>query len=168
VTFKSPLQLVEFFGMCGQASNLLSLFLALIGTSFLVRKLGLKTCLFIFPAATTLVVLYIMFNPGLWSLFGALLIFRGITYGFNNPNKEILYIPTNPDVKFKAKGWIDVFGSRCSKAIGSGTNAALVAFGVIGTGSAAACLAILAIWLPLSLWVGTTNKKLSSTMTKGN
>lgn len=163
ITFKSPIKLVEFFGMCGQASNLLSLVLALIGTSFLVRKLGLTACLFIFPAATLLVVLYIMFNPGIWSLFGALLIFRGLTYGFNNPNKEILYIPTSSDVKFKAKSWIDVFGSRLSKAMGSGTNASLVALGIIGTGSAVTCIVILAFWLPLSLWVGTTNKKLCAT-----
>lgn len=44
---------------------------------------------------------------------------QGLTYALNEPCKEILYLPTSDAVKFKAKGWIDVFGSRCLKGIGS-------------------------------------------------
>lgn len=31
----------------------------------------------------------------------------------------MLYLPTSDAIKFKAKGWIDVFGSRCAKGVGS-------------------------------------------------
>jgi AAA family ATP:ADP antiporter len=35
----------------------------------------------------------------------------------------ILYIPTTKDVKFKAKSWIDMFGGRAAKSVGSMINA---------------------------------------------
>lgn len=41
------------------------------------------------------------------------------SYALNNPTKEILYQPTSPAVKYKAKSWIDIFGARGSKAFGS-------------------------------------------------
>ena len=31
----------------------------------------------------------------------------------------MLYLPTSDAIKFKAKGWIDVFGSRVAKGVGS-------------------------------------------------
>lgn len=44
---------------------------------------------------------------------------QGLTYALNEPCKEMLYLPTSDAIKFKAKGWIDVFGSRCAKGVGS-------------------------------------------------
>ena len=48
-----------------------------------------------------------------------MLLLKGVSYCLNNPCKEILYQPTSSNVKFKAKSWIDVFGARGSKALGS-------------------------------------------------
>lgn len=31
----------------------------------------------------------------------------------------MLYQPTSPQIKFKAKAWIDIFGSRLAKAVGA-------------------------------------------------
>lgn len=44
---------------------------------------------------------------------------QGLTYALNEPCKEMLYLPTSDAIKFKAKGWIDVFGSRVAKGVGS-------------------------------------------------
>jgi hypothetical protein len=33
--------------------------------------------------------------------------------------QELLYIPTTENIKYKAKAWIDVFGCRLAKAVGS-------------------------------------------------
>ena len=41
------------------------------------------------------------------------------SYALNNPSKEMLYMATTDSIKFKAKSWIDVFGGRASKAVGS-------------------------------------------------
>jgi len=68
---------------------------------------------------------YVWMNPSVTILFYAMVIIKGLSYALNNPCKEILYIPSSKDVKFKAKGWIDLFGGRLAKALGSTFTAAL-------------------------------------------
>jgi AAA family ATP:ADP antiporter len=48
-----------------------------------------------------------------------MMILKANSYALNNPTKEMLYQPTNSNVKYKAKSWIDIFGARGSKALGS-------------------------------------------------
>ena len=44
---------------------------------------------------------------------------KGLSYALQSPSREMLYIVTTDAIKFKAKSWIDVFGARGSKALGS-------------------------------------------------
>jgi len=44
---------------------------------------------------------------------------KALSYGFNNPIKEMVYIPTSDAIKFKAKGWIDLFGRSLSRGSGA-------------------------------------------------
>ena len=44
---------------------------------------------------------------------------RGLSYSINRASKEILYIPIDPVLIYQAKGWIDMFGYRLFKVIGS-------------------------------------------------
>jgi ATP/ADP translocase len=44
---------------------------------------------------------------------------QALIFSLYDPVKELLYMPTNEEVKFKAKAWIDVFGARFAKAVGS-------------------------------------------------
>ncbi|CAN0046639.1 unnamed protein product, partial [Phaeothamnion confervicola] len=106
-------------GHFGQATNSLSLLLSLFGTSFVVRKLGVSRTLRIFPTLMVVAVLLSYFRPSLTMLFLCVSTLKGLSYSLNEPCKEMLYMPTSDAVKFKAKAWIDVFGSRCAKGVGS-------------------------------------------------
>jgi ATP:ADP antiporter, AAA family len=99
-----------FLGKFGVAVNSVSLILALFGTSSLLRKLGLQTCLLIYPFTVTISLLLILLYPQIQVIFWAQVMLKGVSYALNNPAKEILYLPTNPDVKFKVKSWCDMFG----------------------------------------------------------
>ena len=44
---------------------------------------------------------------------------KGLSYALNNPCKEVMYIPTSKDAKFKTKSFIDMFGSRSAKMSGA-------------------------------------------------
>lgn len=112
-----------FYGSYGFYTNMLAFLFALMGTSFFLRKFGLRICLLLFPAATGIIILSARVFPVLPVIFVSMIILKGLSYSLNNPSKEILYIPTSRDAKFKAKGWIDVFGARSVKASGSGINA---------------------------------------------
>lgn len=67
-----------------------------------------------------------------------------------------MYIPTSKDVKCKAKSWIDVQGSRSSKALGAG----IVALSPLIAFSSIISLGIIGLWVPIALFVGRTNNKL--------
>lgn len=115
----------QFYSQFGFYTNLLALVFALTGTSFLLRKFGLRVCLLLFPTVTMLVIFSVGLFPVLPIVVVALVTLKGLNYSLNNPAKEILYIPTSRDIKFKAKGWIDAFGLSSVKASGSGINALL-------------------------------------------
>ncbi|MBS0626981.1 MAG: hypothetical protein JSS09_02090, partial [Verrucomicrobia bacterium] len=79
------------------------------------------------------------------------------------------YIPTTPDVRFKAQAWIETFGSRASKEAGSLFNMLLAplqkAFGpLLGKAhylmlSGAIGFPLLALWLIVALYLGKTFRK---------
>lgn len=160
-TYGSAEKVAQFLGLFGQSANTLSLVFALIGTSFVIRRFGLTFCLVMFPLAVATVVLYVWYAPSLWALFGAMVAIKGLSYALNNPCKEIMYIPTSKDVKFKAKGWIDGFGGRSAKATGSGINgifsdaASLLFYGSLIS------LGIIGFWIIIALYVGRKNDELT-------
>ncbi|CAB1114844.1 AAA [Ectocarpus sp. CCAP 1310/34] len=112
-------RMASLMGHFGQTTNSLSLLMSLFGTSLCVRLLGLRKTLRIFPTLLVVAVVTSFFAPSLSFLFVAVAILKGLTYALNEPCKEMLYLPTSDAIKFKAKGWIDVFGSRCAKGVGS-------------------------------------------------
>lgn len=154
-------KVAQFMGVFGLCANTLAFLFALVGTSFLIRRLGLTICLIIYPTVLACLVL------GIWSLAGSLMAFfaamvmiKGLSYALNNPCKEIMYIPTSKDVKFKAKSWIDVQGGRTAKAIGGACYNLAQKLGNISAYGAMISLGIIAAWLPIAWWVGKTNQKL--------
>mmetsp|Transcript_43635 Transcript_43635/g.118608 ORF Transcript_43635/g.118608 Transcript_43635/m.118608 type:complete len:542 (+) Transcript_43635:572-2197(+) len=108
-----------FMGRFGQATNTLSFSFSLLGTSFIIRRLGLNYTIIAFPTCCFAAICGVYMVPNLWTVFCAMLLLKGFSYSLNNPCKEILYQVTSKGTKFKAKSWIDVFGARGSKAAGS-------------------------------------------------
>ena len=109
----------RFLGLFGQATNGLSFLMSLLGTSAVIRILGLRLTLLLFPSICLCVILMVRFNPTLNVVFLAMILLKGFSYSLNNPTKEMLYQPTSQAVRYKAKSWIDTFGARGSKALGS-------------------------------------------------
>jgi len=159
----------QFQSAYGVGINIISFLVALLGTSYLIKRFGVRISLLIYPTifGLTLLGLFGFFWTGpsttalLWATFAAMVIIKGFGYAVNNPTKEMMYIPTSKDAKFKSKGWIDTFGSRFSKAGGAQvTNAfkhsmpelmvfgSLFGFGLIG------------IWILAAVFVGFKNKQL--------
>ena len=73
----------------------------------------------IFPSLLLTAVVLANLVPSLWVLFFIVSILKASAYSLNDPVKELLYQPTSVPIKYKAKAWIDVFGSRLAKAGGS-------------------------------------------------
>lgn len=119
-----------FTGKLGSSINGLAFCFALLGTSFFIRKLGLRICLIAYPVIIGCVLLTLLIvnfigatnYQTMWSLFTSVLVIKGCSYALNNPIKEIIYIPTSTDIRFKSKGWIETFGRKGSKSLASFVN----------------------------------------------
>ena len=90
-----------------------------------------------------------------------MMIVKGISYSVNNPTKEMMYIPTSKDAKFKSKGWVDMFGGRLAKAGGAQVTDAfksdlgqLMVFGTMFG------LGLIGFWILAAIYVGIRNTQL--------
>lgn len=161
--YPSAEKLAGFMGTFGVAVNILSLFFAFVGTSFFIRNFGITFCLVMYPVTIASAIIFAWTFNGLWFFFAAMVALKGLSYAFNNPCKELMYIPTSKDIKFKAKSWMDGFGGRSAKAVGASVVAAFPMvqqfISMISYGSAVS-LGIIAFWIPVAFFVGRTNSKL--------
>ena len=72
-----------------------------------------------------------------------------------------MYIPTSKDVRYKAKGWTDMFGSRSAKMTGANINNALkYDLTLLITVGTVLGMGIIAVWIVAALYVGKKNQQL--------
>jgi ATP:ADP antiporter, AAA family len=105
--------------------NVIGLVISFFGTTPLLRLIGIRLSLFIFPLICMGMVGLTYFFPTATMFFIVLVALRAFNYSLNHPTREVLYIPTTKDIKFKAKTWTDAFGSRIAKSFGSIFNVSL-------------------------------------------
>ena len=109
----------SFMGYFGQTTNGISFLFSLFGTGAVIKKFGLSATLLAFPVLLGVCSTMVWISPTIWVVFGVMMLIKGMSYALNNPTKEILYQATSSSVKFKCKSWIDTFGQRSAKALGS-------------------------------------------------
>lgn len=170
VTFK------WFKGIYGVSINTLAFFIALLGTSYMIKRFSPRICLLMYPVAFALALTimysyYQIANPTpfmlLWATFGVMLLVKAMSYAVNNPVKEMMYIPTSKDAKFKTKSFIDMFGSRSAKMSGAQIggwlnveNNPILSINNLLVYGTIISLGIIGFWLIAAIFVGTANQKL--------
>jgi AAA family ATP:ADP antiporter len=138
--------------------NAIGLVISFLGTTPILRLVGIRISLFLFPlfCLSMLIVTYLF--PTANVFFAVLVGLRSFNYAFNHPTREFLYIPTTKDIKFKAKTWTDAFGSRIAKSFGSVFNKALKctspAFALVS--SLSLSLGLTFLWLIIVYFLGKT------------
>ncbi len=91
----------------------------LLITPLIHRWLGALGGLFVQPLSVMAGSLYFMSSATLFAGSALKIADRGLSYSINRASKELLYIPIDPVLIFKAKAWIDMFGYRMFKVLGS-------------------------------------------------
>lgn len=165
----------QFLGMYGVSVNFLAFVMALLGTSTLMKKFGIRFCLALYPVmfGTSLICLYLYYQSAptpeqlLWATFIVMMIVTATSYAVNNPVKEMMYIPTSKDAKFKAKGIVDMIGGRSAKMSGAQIGGMLNVPGqpatsianLMGMGTLIS-LGVIGVWLLVAIYVGQKNAQL--------
>jgi len=104
-----------FFSILGLISIAVNLGL----TPLIHRKFGVIAGLLVQPLALGFFSWVFLLSPTLLMGAAAKISDRGLSYSINRASKELLYVPTDPIMIYQAKAWIDMFGYRIFKAIGS-------------------------------------------------
>ena len=150
--------LTAFYAFYYLLMNLIGLLISFLGTTPILRIFGIRSSLFVFPIICMTILTITLFYPVGWVLVSALIGLRALNYALNHPTREVLYIPTTKDIKFKAKTWTDAFGSRIAKSFGSvftlsikRTNPAFALLSSIGL-----CLGLTSIWFIIIYFLGKT------------
>lgn len=138
--------------------NLIGLGISIFGTTPLLRVMGPRVSLFAFPLLCISMLLISFFFPSAIVFFWVLIGLRAFNYALNHPTREILYIPTTKDIKYKAKTWTDAFGSRIAKSFGSLVNVSLkgASPAVALLSSISLSLSFTAIWIVVVYFLGKT------------
>jgi len=165
----SGVALSNYLSLYGSSVNIVSLLCLLLGISNVTRFLGVGVALAAMPVIVGLALFGFLTLDSLAFLFALMVGSKAINYALNGPALKQLYIPTTPDVRFKAQAWIETFGSRASKEAGSIFNMLLAplqkAFGAVaGKGYylfASGCLGfpLLALWFITALFLGRKFRK---------
>lgn len=150
-TYVDPGLVNKFFFDYALAVQAIACAFALVGTSFFQRRFGITFCIVAYPLLLGVSILWYFINPNLQTIFYVMLIAKAINFAFNQPAKEVLYIPTSKDIKYKSKAWVDMFGLRFAKGAGSTINKlAGQALGVTGF----IVVGFIGIWVMLANIIG--------------
>jgi ATP/ADP translocase len=148
-----------FFGIFNAGLLVLAFVFQLVLTSRVIRRLGLRRGLMIYPAFLLLGVAGIAVAPAL----AVAVLLKGadkaLSYSLHQSSRELLYIPVPQGLKYRAKAFIDMFLSRFSRTAGAMLILAVVLpFGADRRGAwpwaAGLAGAAIAGWIVLNLKIG--------------
>ncbi len=161
--------LSNYLSIYGSSVNIVSLICLLLGISNVTRFLGVGVALAAMPLIVGCALFGFLTIDSLSFLFALMVGSKAINYALNGPALKQLYIPTTPDVRFKAQAWIETFGSRASKEAGSIFNMLLnplqSIFGAISGRSYYLILSgvmgfpLLVLWFVVAIFLGKTYGK---------
>ena len=131
-TFSSPEKKTIFMGTLSAGLLVVSYLLNALLTSRILRNFGIRVALLVSPAVMMLGVGSLFFVPWAGIMAWAVLVKgadKSLTHTFSQSTRELLYIPIPPDIKYKAKVFIDMFINKLADALAAVLLLILGAFG---------------------------------------
>ena len=117
-----------FFSVLGGVSIAVNLVL----TPLILNYLGVLAGLLVQPVVLAMSTGGFMLQPTLIPAAIMKISDRGLSYSINRAARELLFIPVEPLLMYQAKAWIDMFGYRLFKALGSLIIIALSHWSLVG------------------------------------
>jgi len=112
-------EMTYIFGFFHAALYVIPFFISIFMTSNLIKSYGIRIVLLLFP----LILLLCFGGIAFWTVLGFALVIKAsdksLSFSLNQYVRELLYIPVSPELKYKAKVFIDMFLNRFAKGIGA-------------------------------------------------
>lgn len=112
-------RLTSFFGHFNAGLLVVAFFIQLFLTSKFVQKFGIRFSFLIYPSVLIVVLTGLAALPASLMMVLALKASdKSLSYTLNQSVRELLYIPVSPEIKYKAKIFIDMFLNRFARGLG--------------------------------------------------
>jgi AAA family ATP:ADP antiporter len=156
-----------FFGRVGTIIGVISVVTQLFLVSFITRTFGITTALLILPAAMAAASGIYFVTPMLMTAALLTISDNSFNYSINQTAREMLYVPTSDDVKYKARAFINMLVQRVGK--GAAILMAL-GFGALANLSirylSILAFAVIAIWVAFGWYAGRQFDALTAEKTR--
>ncbi|HEY5938440.1 MAG TPA: Npt1/Npt2 family nucleotide transporter, partial [Kofleriaceae bacterium] len=144
----------EFYGSFFTWVNVVAAILQALVVSRIVKYLGVRIALVLVPAVAMGSYALLAAAPVLAWIRVAKIAENGLDYSLHNTVRQMLWLPTTPEVKYKAKAAIDTFFVRAGDVLAAGLVALGSWFALSSRGFAFVNLAIVGGWIALVVIVG--------------
>lgn len=119
VRYHDEAAIAAFLGQLSTASNIASLVVQIVLTTWILRLWGPRVGLLVLPLALGLGSGGFLLVPS-FAVVGAMFFSdAALGYSLNQTSKEVLYTPTDDATKYQAKAFIDMFLMRFAKGLSS-------------------------------------------------
>lgn len=134
-------------------------FIALIGTRGLLAYCGERWSLVLVPLFTSLFLVGYFVSEAPMIMVACYIMVRAINYSLAISVREVLYIPTTKEVRFKTKSWVDAFGAKFARGVGSGYSLIIGQAHKTHSSCMMFCLSILLTWMVTAYYLGQRYEK---------
>lgn len=111
-----------FFGTFFMILLIFSSLLHIFSTDRILKNFGIRVSLMIAPISLLIGSFAILFIPAASLIYWAVLIKgtdKSLSFSLSQSVRELLYIPIPPEIKYKAKVFIDMFVNKLAKGLGA-------------------------------------------------
>lgn len=143
--------LASFYGLFNAGVMVFAFLFQIFITGKLIKNLGVRGALLFCPLILIFLSIGILFFPIIF--FGAAIKAsdKSLSYSVNQSIREILYIPVDPELRYKAKVFIDMFLQRFARGIGALVTLVFIYFEIKVKFISLVSLVFIAIWILISL-----------------
>jgi AAA family ATP:ADP antiporter len=147
-------RIARFLGLIGVYMSAAG-FLVQVGlTSRIHRTLGISFALLLLPVGLGLSATLIFLTGALWAAGAARVLDSTMRYTVDKTTREVLFLPLAPDVRYRAKPFIDVTADRMAKALAAVLVLVLIkpwGLGLDWRQLSYASLALMVVWVLVAL-----------------
>ncbi len=114
--------MTSFLGIFFTGLLLFSYLLHVLLTSRILKNFGIRVALLVAPVFLLVGSVAVFFIPMLYLIYWGVLIKgadKSLAHSLSQSVRELLYIPVSPDIKYKAKVFIDMFVNKFAKGLGA-------------------------------------------------
>jgi AAA family ATP:ADP antiporter len=150
-----------FFGEVGTIAGIVSVITQFFLVSFVIRTFGLTTALLVLPVVMAVSSGIYFVTPVLTAAAFLTISDNAFSYSMNQTARETLFVPTPPEVKYKARAFINMFVQRFGKGI-----AIVMALGLRAVPMrylSVLALIVIAVWAVFALYAGRGFERLTRT-----